>query len=49
MEFNSYFSVNNEDMPQDLLKSMKKNERQMSGQARAVSFFGLFTVELFYY
>ena len=25
MEFNSYFSVNNEDMPQDLLKSMKKN------------------------
>jgi hypothetical protein len=25
MEFNLYFSVNNEDMPQDLLKSMKKN------------------------
>ena len=25
MEFNSYFSVNNEDMPQDLLKLMKKN------------------------
>ena len=26
MEFNSYFSVNNEDMPQEPLKSMKKNK-----------------------
>ena len=26
------------------MEPMQKNERQMSGQARAVSFFGLFTI-----
>jgi hypothetical protein len=36
MKFNSYFSVNNEDMPQDLLKSMKKNDLPTQGDSLAL-------------